>query len=724
MKEIIFILGFFTLIGTFTAWENSQSNITRSIASIDELKNSSLTQREFKRFMRKNKLRRQVISGELQAVISDEFGSTPSSSVEYFLNHGNGEKTDIDFISNVERSLIGKEVQVLGFNENLKVIGMLKNSHRNFNHDYAEPDAPLSPMPKKSVIFFVKFNNSMDTQVTMNQAQTLLDTSYRNFYKAMSNNMVEHESTAIGWVHLDRDGDDDGNYARKCEVSNQEIRDMAADFNVNLMEYENVTVFSNCVEYSTIGGRATLGYYDFLGIGRKQNWIRIASNPSRLSIPSPPNPYVHNWDSFISILVHERGHNFGLMHSNGLDCGDHFYFQNCAHVEYGNPIDRMGAPVGSYTFNADQQRRAGWKSEETNFLHIKEDGVFHLDYLTKEGTENKIGAYIYLEGSDQKMFMVEFRQPFGFDNNLADPNHHRVRNGVHVYSVMRPSQENTSPVIGTQFRYIDTKPTENSWRLDTAWDSHQGTLIDPATGIEITFNRITYDGRAQFVVSYNEEEQLCFKKDIDDWLSRPYVLRFEETSTFPHVNKGKKRRRPASVKKSKRLTKQSKSKRLVRPTVIKPVEDREQHIVLVPGDRFFVKYDVFLADHLMCPRNRLKVHWTNYGSLRSWLTNDGERPGGGGGGENPAINIGSTDVGGFQSMEHDDNLITHTITNYENTYNFKEMKVPASALGSDYQLNYSTNTLDNSQSKQFKIWIHVRSSHDAVIPIAVELPDR
>src|SRR5262249_51796768 len=65
--------------------------------------------------------------------------------------------------------------------------------------------------------------------------------------------------------------------------------------------------------------------------------------------------------SFVNgVVTHEMGHNFGLWHSHGLDCGSSPISNNCTALEYGDSLDVMGAAVPPKHFNAVQKELLGW----------------------------------------------------------------------------------------------------------------------------------------------------------------------------------------------------------------------------------------------------------------------------------------------------------------------------------------------------------------------------
>lgn len=706
MKFISSILFFILCIVALINWDSnsiyrvpaSQRNgdiyaqkIKDDLAIIDN-------KQEFMSYIETQKLRSMDYEGILIAEVIEEFGEHQKHEIEYKIDLGAGHVLNFEPISHIDPKLFGKTVHFTGAELGEEIIGRVDFS-KSLGHPALEQAPAEFYLEEKSAIFFVKFANSKKTYITMNEAQGLLNGAYQDIFLKMSDGKLRHTSHVYGWYEFDRLGSE-GTTSVDCTLSNQEILQMVDDLNVDLTQYTNITMIANCSEYFTIGGRASLSKTDFLGIGHPLTYIKMTSKPDRLNVSE--HPYVSGWTSFISILVHERGHNFGLTHSNALDCGSNHYLQDCNVIVYGNKFDRMGGPDGSYTFNADQQRLAGWKNEETDFLHIKSNGSYRIDRLTADKYEGrKIGAYIYDPVTNEKVFMVEFRQPHYYDANLNNWVFRFVSNGVHLYSNLGSSTPERSPRRYTKMNYIDSNPTALDWHEDTAYESLTGEYFDPATGIGIVMNGVS-GTKANFSVYFDDDKRVCHKKQLKDWVTRPYVRRYYEIESLPADQ--------ASFRSKTRL-------KAIKP--IKASKDyRSGHIVLEPNDEFELRYDTFLGDHLMCERNSLRLRWHNYSSLTDWLI---PKPTTGHGGS-IGIDLGSTGLpspgsgfGGGSGSSVD--YIQTSFHNYDDSRSFARMIVPPTALNKNYVLDYTV--YDDKEGKQidFKVYLYIRSDRNTIIPI-------
>jgi Gametolysin peptidase M11 len=101
------------------------------------------------------------------------------------------------------------------------------------------------------------------------------------------------------------------------------------------------------------GGVRTYSRYLYAFPQNACTWWGLASvggNPSQAWV---------NGSLALLVVGHEMGHNFGLYHSNGLDCGSSLIGTNCTAIEYADSLDMMGEMRGMH-FNAFQKERLGW----------------------------------------------------------------------------------------------------------------------------------------------------------------------------------------------------------------------------------------------------------------------------------------------------------------------------------------------------------------------------
>lgn len=727
MKVSIFAVSFFLLsIFISTQFENTGRKLASlEVKRVDEIKTkikniydgSKENSFSLSKLALENNFVEVEFSGKLNGEFIENDPNRPEGYIQNFIYNESG-RVDVELAHENVHELVNKEINFKGVKSEGKNVGVLFHEGESVHSKIlleAEPIKDIVRTTEKMLVLLFKFDNSNRTFTNAAETQQHLRTgAFQGIFKAMTENRVHHDIDVHGWYHLNRLGDDDGGQSMTCRVSNTELKMAAADLGIDLTQYDNITMISNCTEYHTIGGRAILGKYDFLNIGKDMTWIRMASFPTLLAWGE--NPDVPGWTGMTSILVHERGHNFGLGHSNAIDCHDGPYLHPCENIFYGNKFDRMGGPDSSYTFNADQQRRAGWKSVQRDFLIINQPGVYQINRLTSKLRNKKIGAYINLYGTDKRAFMVEYRQAHMYDNRLSRWIFRNVDDGIHVYTNLSGSTETTSPKWNhnATMRILDSNPTELDWHQDTAYESLTGSYFDPISGVRISLQNIVGE-TARFTVEYDDDARICYKTDLDDWVDKTYVKLYtliEDVYADPgprSFSRNKSRsRKPTS----------SAQMQLGVPRYYKK-DIKKKHIVLVPGDRFHFTTNTNLSDHLMCPRNDIKYIMRNDDRFDSWLissgntkpTTDGkgkDKPGGG--------VVSSGGPGGTPSFNG-----TKYFRNYDKNHELTELKVPESALGSNIPVYIDVeDRAENGEKRVDVVWLHIRSSHDAIIHVEAE----
>jgi hypothetical protein len=637
------------------------------------------------------------LEGELFAIIDD---IKPSKNpIRYYLRSDDGHEQEVFFNKEVSKEFFGKKVSYrFSQKGEMELSSLDEPSKRKLPHVEAMPLKPNLVKTYKEVVLLFKFNNSTQTYVTSNQVyDQIYNGAYNSYFHDISDGRINHTGDVYGWYQLNRNGAMTG-LSFDCEIRNHEIKEMAGHFNIDLTQYDNVITVSNCSEYHTVGGRALLHPYDFLQIGRAQTYIKMAAHPPLLVMNANPD-MPHGWGGMIPILVHERAHNFGILHANALDCGDSEVLHPCEHIEYGNRFDRLGSPDGGNYINAHLQKIGQFKSDK-DFLHIKENSSFVLDQINSKKKNRKIAAYIYKKDSNQPVFMVESRKPVGFDGKLQNWLFRYVPNGVLVYSALGTSTPTQSPSWGTNFRIIDTKPTDLDWHADTAYESMDGSYFDPITGIGIHVTYVMADGMGLYV-DYNDDLKECEITQLKDWISSPYLrLYYEPTPIDNSVINVKKQSRPTSGSSSNTNL----------PRFSKIVKGG--HIALKPGDYFHLRVDTVASEPMMCPRFSFEINAELSAEFLSYSASSGNSGGGIGGG----VDLGdlSSDGGNTTNLGKTSLIVYPPLTlsqfrrfarNSNETYEYPLQKIPATALGKNYLIRFRYQDGVNTIYRSFRLYI-------------------
>jgi hypothetical protein len=133
-------------------------------------------------------------------------------------------------------------------------------------------------------------------------------------------------------------------------------------------------------------------------------------------IGSPKQAWINGPSSVTtSVVGHEMGHNFGLLHAASVDCGARAIGGTCSVSEYGDPFNTMGNQRAAH-FDATQKALLGWIPATSVKTHSTGSATYVLSPI-----ENA-GAAVYavkIPASAKRTYWLEYRQPIGFDAFLS-----------------------------------------------------------------------------------------------------------------------------------------------------------------------------------------------------------------------------------------------------------------------------------------------------------------
>jgi hypothetical protein len=123
-------------------------------------------------------------------------------------------------------------------------------------------------------------------------------------------------------------------------------------------------------------------------------------------------------------IAHELGHNFGLWHSQALDCGATTLGDGCAQPSYGDAADTMGNGVTPH-FNAYQKEQLGWLNTpgQPPITTVSASGSYAIAPYASMGTAAKalkVPRGVNPQTGKMQYYYIEYRQPVGFDTVLGN----------------------------------------------------------------------------------------------------------------------------------------------------------------------------------------------------------------------------------------------------------------------------------------------------------------
>jgi hypothetical protein len=123
-----------------------------------------------------------------------------------------------------------------------------------------------------------------------------------------------------------------------------------------------------------------------------------------------------NASTALSVIGHELGHNFGLLHAGSVRCGTYVIGNvACSASEYGDPFDIMGNQRAMH-FNTMQKDLLGWIPASSVSTHTVGTRSFTVGPVELGGQS----AYaVQVPAAPSRTYWLEYRQPLGFDAGLS-----------------------------------------------------------------------------------------------------------------------------------------------------------------------------------------------------------------------------------------------------------------------------------------------------------------
>ncbi len=448
------------------------------------------------------------ITGDLMH--RDSLEAMKENRIEHIL------KTDKEYLtvyaSSENQKIEGQNITVVGYRLGETLIGpyVLRRGMTVARFDpttagpiFANPNAPALVTERHMAVFLVDFDNSPNQPFTPSQAHDLIfNGQFEKFIEEQSYGRVKFTGEVFNWITLPNDGSVEDRFCTADIQTTPMLQSFIVNQGINLENYSDIVYIMNCDDQG-VGGYASVqpitvavGTTSFTGTqatlqGEGNNFLNTSTWLG--AYPS------YSWTNLDFLLSHEIGHNFGLWHSNALDCFTAAvslaYEGECFHREYGNPYDHMGAGDNfSAHFNAFQKEKAGWiLPRET--VTIKNSGRYELDVLETASSRSKIAKILvpvnYVTRNPSAvplypLYYLEYRDGIGFDENLNYPMLSNNKEGLFIntpcgITCTVPIDDNTSPEL------VDMTPTSDySYQdLKDATLRMGNIFSDPRRGVRI-----------------------------------------------------------------------------------------------------------------------------------------------------------------------------------------------------------------------------------------------
>jgi hypothetical protein len=244
---------------------------------------------------------------------------------------------------------------------------------------------------QSTVVLLVNYSDSPTQPITKTAAHSLVFGQASDFYWEASYHRMFLSGDTYGWFTLPVS-------KATCDTAliAQEADKAAAAAGIDLSRY------AHRVYLAPDNACTGTGYNDGMTLPTR-TWIFAEAMNARL-------------------VAHEMGHNFGLSHSQALECGNVSYSATCTVKSYGDAADTMGSGTTPH-FNALQKLQLGWlgATGAPPVTTVAATGRYRIERL-EDGTGTKalkVARGIDSLTGEMTYYTLEYRQPVGFDAVLG-----------------------------------------------------------------------------------------------------------------------------------------------------------------------------------------------------------------------------------------------------------------------------------------------------------------
>lgn len=438
-----------------------------------------------------------TLTGTLEVYHADDFAHPEKSRYFYFLNTTGGGSPSgkvslksvipgapssngrIELYPTEAVSFVsGTRIRIRGYQiENILVSRVGKTNLQTLSEAPRVLDAVGE---QKMLVLLLQFTDSPVKPFTATEAKDIFINGRTNdFYKEQSYGKAYFSGDLHGWIDLTRASND----CSSVDVSDPTITKYLINNRIDLGKYDRL-VFAINSSCSRFGGYSSVGRWGVAFNGQNYNlsYALIAELSSFKNMDSGSVPF----SRVDFILSHELGHSLGLSHAYGLDCNDEILHGDCKRVDYGNVFDALGNQHYTLHFNAYNKQFLNWITPQET-LTIEKSGRYTLNPLENKNSAIKLAEIKTKSGIIP--FILEYRQPIGFDANLNADSVKSNQLGLLVNAIFPNSPQPTylldmSPG-GTKWETPDGKLYPSSWSSRATQSSLNGSQIfsDPDTGV-------------------------------------------------------------------------------------------------------------------------------------------------------------------------------------------------------------------------------------------------
>lgn len=429
-----------------------------------------------------------TVTGIIEVIYFDDFENHENSHAKYFLRVGSERLSlyiteDLFVSSGGTFRVTGKRIgnSIVADVKGLTEIGGQQDGPGGELDGPNNARPPESVGDQKTLVLLIRFQDSPVPPVTKEEAHELVfNDNIQAFYKEQSYGKVSFSGKVNGWYTLSRNCN---NQLLSYLTPGNELESLVIGNQIDLRGYNRLLLVHQFTHDGTClggGGVGTVGKTQIM-IGDREYQLSVAWVGISTQILSGGGIPTSNLNFFDSVTIHEIGHNLGVVHGNGFDCGSKSLNNYCEHIEYGNPFDIMGWAAYALHFNAFYKERLGWISPQNSLL-ITKSGRYTINPLETQIAKQKNFAKIQRLNSASMPFYLEFRKGIGFDQPLNQVHLQSNQSGLLV-NLISPNPFPVHPFS----RLLDMRATSLDWLedLQRATLNVGQKLHDPSRGITV-----------------------------------------------------------------------------------------------------------------------------------------------------------------------------------------------------------------------------------------------
>lgn len=328
------------------------------------------------------------LEGELQVLHWDNRDHT--SVIKHFLTTVDGKRYELKFQGRAPHHLLtGAKLRVKG---SLSGNTLALTSGSTGTQVVAAAPSYSTGVQKTAVIL-VNFQDNMAQPITPAAAQNLVFSTVNSYYLENSFQQTSFTGSVFGWFTIPVTA---GTTCPALDTIATDANSAATAAGADLTQFTRFVYLFPQASGCTWAGMAIVG-----GTGT-QAFI--------------------NGNFTLMTVGHELGHNLGMMHAHGLDCGATTIGITCTTTEYGDTTDIMGNNPAHV--NAYHKEQLGWLNASglPPITTVQANGTYTIDPYETNSANPK--ALKILKSTDpttgaKTWYYVEYRQPVGFDSVLS-----------------------------------------------------------------------------------------------------------------------------------------------------------------------------------------------------------------------------------------------------------------------------------------------------------------